>query len=368
MPILSSKPVLLTVPSLQDKGGVAGFYNGILPHFPQRQVIPLEIGGSKKSGGFLHPLVDQVRFRRTVKQMNPALIHLNPSLITKSFFRDGLFAWQARKMGYPFLVFWRGWCKEFESAVTGNHLRFFKKTFGMADGFIVLSSDFEQKLREWGVRVPVYRETTSVADNLLSNFDAQGKWSVFDQSKQIKILFLARLEPKKGAFETLRAIKLLTDKNLPVSLTISGDGEIRQELEELARSLNLPNKSVLFTGDIRGKDKIRTFAEHHIYCFPTYFAEGLPNSVLEAMAFGLPVVTRPVGGLSDIFEDGKMGYLVHGKNPEEIAACLERIIIDPDKMVETGLYNAKYAKEHFMASVVAKRLLRIYDELITGVE
>ena len=101
--------------------------------------------------------------------------------------------------------------------------------------------------------------------------------------------------------------------------------------------------------------------EHHLYCFPTYYGEGLPTSVLEAMAFGMPVVTRPVGGLADLFEDGKMGALVYGKNPDEIADCIEKIIVDKEKMADMARYNADYAQKHFLSSVVAKRLLNIYS-------
>lgn len=354
--------ILVTTPSLQDQGGVAQFFNSVLPYFPNN-VVPLEIGGATNTGSFLHPFIDQIRFRQTVKKINPSLIHLNPSLGLKSFIRDGLFAWQAKQLGYPLLVFWHGWNKEFESKVTGKFRFFFRATFGQADAFIVLASDFERTLREWGVTTPVYQTTTNVEEGLLDGIDLQEKWTDSTQLSQIKILFLARLERAKGVFETVQAIKLLVDKKLPVCLTIAGHGEIRQELEEYTRTLNLTPQQVNFTGDVRGKDKINAFAEHHIYCFPTFYGEGLPTSVLEAMAFGMPVVTRPVGGLADIFEDGKMGALVQGKSPEEIADCLEKIISDRNQMAEIGRYNAGYAKEHFMASVVAKRLLGIYEDL-----
>ncbi len=169
-----------------------------------------------------------------------------------------------------------------------------------------------------------------------------------------------------GVFETVQAIKLLIDKKFPVSLTIAGDGKIRQDLEEHTSSLGLSPQQVHFTGDIRGADKTRAFTEHHIYCFPTFYGEGLPTTVLEAMAFGMPVVTRPVGGLADIFEDGQMGGLVYGSSPEEIAGCLEKMIIDQDRMAEIGRYNAEYAKENFMASVVAERLMDIYQKTIAA--
>jgi glycosyltransferase involved in cell wall biosynthesis len=355
--------ILLTLPSLQGQGGVASFYKGVLPHFPQGKVVPLEIGGEKNSSTLFHPLVDQIRFRHTAKKIQPSLIHLNPSLDFKSFIRDGLFAWQAKQMGYPLLIFWRGWNKNFENDVEKKYLGFFKHTFGRADCFIVLASEFKRKLRYWGVTVPVYRETTSVDNSLLRGVTVLDKWTNAVQLPKIKILFLARLVRTKGVFEMIQAIKLLVDKKLPVCLTIAGDGKIRPELEKYTRTLGLTPQQVKFTGDIRGEDKIRILTEQHIYCLPSY-GEGLPNSVLEAMVFGMPVVTRPVGGLADIFEDGKMGKLVQGKSSEEIAACLEKMIFDKEKMAEIGRYNAKYAKEHFLASVVAERLFQIHQTVI----
>lgn len=353
---------LLTLPSPYNHGGVSSFYNAVLPYLPET-ITPMVVGGAKGIEMFFRPLMDQLHYHQAVKTNRPILIHLNPSLGLKCFLRDGLFALQAKQQNIPLLIFWHGWDKSFEGLLEKRLLWFFRHTFGQADGFIVLASEFKQKLKDWGVEVPIYLGTTAVEEQLLQHFDLEKKLTRLRKIKTVKILFLARLERAKGVFETVQAIKLLVDKKLPVCLTIAGDGEIRQELEEYTRTLNLTPQQVNFTGDIRGKDKISAFAEHHIYCFPTFYGEGLPTSVLEAMAFGMPVVTRPVGGLADIFEDGKMGALVQGKSPEEIADCLEKIISDRNQMAEIGRYNAGYAKEHFMASVVAKRLLGIYEDL-----
>lgn len=356
--------ILLTVPCMQDQGGVSGFFNSILPFSQSDDVLSLEIGSTFRNGGFLHPLVDQFRFRMAMKEFKPKLIHLNPSLGLKSFFRDGLFALQAKQMGYPVLVFWHGWDKRFELQVERKLRSFFSATFGKADCFVVLASDFKRKLRKWGVSVPIFLETTSVADGLLDGFVVEEKWSQPKQIKSFKILFLARLERAKGVFETIHSFKLLIDKQLPISLTIAGDGKIRSELEEYARNLDLRHPQINFTGDIRGEAKKKVLSEHHIYCLPSY-GEGLPCTVLEAMAFGMPIVTRSVGGLADVFEDGIMGAFVLGKGAAEIATCIEKIITDRERMAVMGRYNASYAREHFMASVVARRLAKIYESILS---
>ena len=88
----------------------------------------------------------------------------------------------------------------------------------------------------------------------------------------------------------------------------------------------------------------------------------MPTSVLEAMAFGMPVVTRPVGGLCDFFENGKMGFLCSGKEPQEIASALESIISNKRKLLEMVQYNNLYAKTHFIAPIVAQNIANFYHQ------
>ncbi len=86
----------------------------------------------------------------------------------------------------------------------------------------------------------------------------------------------------------------------------------------------------------------------------------MPTSVLEAMAFGLPVITRPVGGLKDFFINGEHGFMTESKDPEIIAGLIEKIIPDKGLWKRISINVHEYAKERFMASMVAKRLEDIY--------
>lgn len=353
--------IVITAPALSDRGGVASYFNGIHPFLCANQVSFLQIGSTSGLSRKLQRIIDQLRFRKFLRQCEPDIVHVNPSLNFKSFVRDGIFLWQAKRKGKRCIVFWHGWDKQFETILEKKMMWFFNATFRHTDAFIVLASEFKHKLRQWGITAPIYIETTNVNETLLYEFDVQKKRISYSNLSQIKILFLARLETEKGVFEAVQAVKLLIDKKYPVCLTISGDGVIKEKVEAYTRTLGLSPPHIYFTGDVRGKDKINILTEHHLYCFPTYYGEGLPTSVLEAMAFGMPVVTRPVGGLVDLFDDGKMGALVYGKSPEEIADCIEKIIVDKDKMADMARYNADYAQKHFLSSVVAKRLLNIYS-------
>jgi glycosyltransferase involved in cell wall biosynthesis len=122
---------------------------------------------------------------------------------------------------------------------------------------------------------------------------------------------------------------------------------------------------VTFPGDLRGDAKRRVFETADVFCFPTSYGEGMPNAVLEAMACGLPVVTRPVGGLADLFEDGRMGFSTTSRDPAVLAGLLARLVQSPARRLEMGAYNRDYAFRRFRASVVAARLAAIYERTAT---
>ena len=87
---------------------------------------------------------------------------------------------------------------------------------------------------------------------------------------------------------------------------------------------------------------------------------------LEAMAFGLPIITTRVGGIPDFFEDGKMGLFLDSREPEHIAEKIRYLLDRPELMQQMSKYNFEYAKEHFYASKVAKRLEAIIDQVVKG--
>ena len=356
--------ILITLPALHGQGGVASYYNSILPHLQKHSPVikTLEIGSWGNKIFFLQPLQDQFSFQQACKK-KPQLIHVNPSLGSKSFWRDGLFAWQAKRNKIPLLVFFRGWNHDFAKVVEKRYLPFFKNTFAKADGFIVLASDFENQLRKWGVTAPIYIETTAVDEELVKNYQFPEREILGTHLAKPKILFLSRLEKEKGVFETIDAVRILVNQGTRIRLSIAGDGSAKNKAEQYVESLKLTG-SISFLGYVRGEDKINAFKQHDIYCFPTSHGEGLPNSVLEAMAFGMPIISTHVGGLKDIFQDGKMGFTLTNTKPTTIANQLQRLIDHPELNQQISTFNFNYAKEHFMASKVAARITDIYSNLL----
>ena len=355
--------VLITGPALRDEGGVANYYNAVLRHLAsdrRYEVEYFELGSTKGAMGPLHPVADQAGFHRLLGRFRPDLVHVNPSLTLRSFFRDGLIIDQARRRRIPVVVFFRGWARATENRVDHELGWLFRRTYGRANGFIVLASRFRDKLVEWGVDVPVFLETTTVPDLVMTSFDIGERVERLRSDRGLKVLFLARLEREKGALETLEAVEKLMRRGVEVSLTIAGNGPAMGDLRRFLAEHPQLGASVELAGYVRGEAKRALFLRHHVYCFPSEYWEGMPNSVLEAMGLGMPIVTCPVGGLADFFEDGRMGHLVPSRDASLLADKLELLARDRDVAAVMAAYNHDYAKKRFLAPDVARRLGEIY--------
>jgi glycosyltransferase involved in cell wall biosynthesis len=356
--------ILITTPSLEGLGGVANYFKMVLPLLRKRGLFinHFEMGSLKGKENIFYPLTDQLFFHRYLKK-NSDLVHINPSLNFKSFIREGLFILQAKKRGLPVIVFFHGWNKAFAQYISSYFSSVFRFIYGKVDAFIVLASEFEKSLRSWGITTPVYLQTTAIDPALIAGFNVERKVLSLIDDKPLSILFLARIERHKGVFEAVDAIKILADKGIQVKLSIAGEGPARQQLETYVHSLKLSPCMIDFLGYVRGPEKTAAFCEHDIFCFPSY-SEGMPLALLEAIAFGMPVITCPVGGLVDIFQNGKMGAFVPAKNSAAIAKKIIAFASEREAMVEMARFNHKYAKKHLMAPKVSGNLLDIYRKTL----
>lgn len=358
--------IVVTAPVLDRSGGVAAYYATLKEHL-QTQVHfcpagsradrePLIVAGARL-------LSDYGRFCRMAGASRCDLVHLNPSLGPKSLLRDGLSLLIAKVLGKKVLVFLRGWDGACESSIRNRHLSLFRRVYFKADAFIVLASQFQSVLREFGYDKPIYVETTVVPDEVFSRARIKLAHPKLD-STGTNILFLSRIEEGKGIYEAIDAFRLLREKCPFATLTVAGDGAELENARTYVRTEALDG--VRFLGWITGEQKHQAFSDADVYLFPTRWGEGMPNSVLEAMAYGLPVITRPVGGLVDFFEPGKMGYLTDSSDPRVLASLLERLARDPNLRQEIARYNHAFAGSNFAASVVARRLAEIYRRTIYG--
>ncbi len=353
--------IFLIVGDLSTPGGVSVFWNSILKSLKKRDEFHfniLEIGGHGKN--ILGAFFDQWRVHKAIiSNKKKQLAIINPSLLNRSFFRDGLFAKQLQHKNVPFMVFFHGWDVDFEAKVTQKYTHFFLKSFGKAEKIFVLSEDFKEKIIEWGYRGEVIVITTTVDVDLVKNFSLERKIEEQKKSTTYKILFLSRMVKEKGVFELIEAFKKVNQKIKNSELILAGDGEAFQEIASLASN----TKNIRLTGYVEGDEKIALLKESDVFILPSY-SEGLPISVLEAMLFGLPVITTRVGGLKNFFKNKKMGYFIEPKDIHQIEEALFSILSNKDKTIQISKYNHQYAKNYLTNDVVGEIVSKHLKELL----
>lgn len=359
------KKILIHAPNLSTPGGKQTYYTAVRGYFKSDVSFFFYGAQGKKETKWQtirRMYSDYAKFYRALKKEKYDLVLLNPSLNPKSFFRDSLFALVCTMAATKMVVFWRGWNWDFERKVVKKILPFFNFTYGKADAMIILAKEFWEQLRAYGYNKQLYLETTTVDDAIL-NFvrRAEPEHNGQVQEDEIAILFLARVERNKGVFEAIDSFQRLRKKYSNIVLNIAGTGGALEEAKQYVADQGI--EKVNFTGWIAGKEKAELLHRSHIYVLASYHGEGMPNSLLEAMASGLSVVTTDVGGIKDFFEPERMGYYVRPKDTDDLEQKLDQLLANPEHMEYIRKYNAAYAREHFAPVHVARRLENIYEAM-----
>jgi colanic acid/amylovoran biosynthesis glycosyltransferase len=193
----------------------------------------------------------------------------------------------------------------------------------------------------------------------------------------------ARPWPTDGAWRFLQACRLIEKKGLQTSLlafaqfaarypdstfTIAGEGPLASELEARARELGLGEK-VSLTGFISQTELRELFYRSHIFLHPSEQAadgnqEGVPNSMLEAMASGLPVFATGHGGIPEAIEHGKSGILVKESDHDALTRALLDAVAHPDQLTVIARHGADSIRQKFEQTAQTRRLEDYYLEAI----
>ncbi len=357
--------ILVLHPELSRLGGIESYFEKLSEHysFPVTHFVSGKRKNEKGTIGRIKRLwSDYCQFVKILDTHNIGIVHVNPSLELKSCVRESLFILLARLKKKKVVTFFHGWDKSFAEKIERYFLWGFKAFYGASDAFIVLSEEFSASLKSWGFSQPIHIEYTIIDDESLRGFDIDEAIKSRCDSSFWRILFISRIFKEKGVFEAIEAFGILKEKYNKLELVVAGDGVDLEKAKAFARERAIPD--VRFTGDIRGSEKDRVFRESHALCFPTYHNEGLPSNVVESMAFGLPVVTRPVGGLVDFFKNGENGFLSGEKDPEVFAGHLEKLITNQKLYKHIAYQNYAFAQQMFLASQAAARYEKIYGEMV----
>lgn len=223
------------------------------------------------------------------------------------------------------------------------------------DAFIATSDEIRQGLEKDGIRPERIHRLPNFVDPAIFHPPAQGEREAAKRGRgdggRTVLLFTGRLVPRKGVEHLLAAWKDVSPDFPDARLAVLGEGPLLPDLVALAEKLGIAG-TVRFEG--RVDDVPVRLRSADIFVLPS-LQEGMPNSLLEAMASGLPVIATRIGGVSDLVEDGVNGRLVEPASPTMLAAAMRELIGDPARRERYGRAAAdRIARTHSLESRAAQ--------------
>ncbi|MGY6648822.1 glycosyltransferase [Wenyingzhuangia sp. IMCC45574] len=179
------------------------------------------------------------------------------------------------------------------------------------------------------------------------------------------ILFLSNLIESKGVYILLKAMAILKSKGVEFKGNfVGGEGDWKSEtFKEIVGDLGLTD-NVAYLGKKFNQEKEHVFKQADIFAFPTFYAkECFPLVLLEAMSYGLPIITTNEGGIESIVNDD-VGFIVSKNDVKELAEKLEKLINLPSLRREMGIKSRERFVEYFTLDKFEQNLLKLLDKSI----
>ncbi len=242
--------------------------------------------------------------------------------------------------------------------------RIYERLFERGDLFLPISEYFKRRLIELGCdgkKIVVHRMGVKCRE-----FSFRPRRLAADG--RIRIVTIARLVEKKGVEYGIRAVAKVKELNQNIEYSIVGDGPLKEELKQLIHELHIADAVKL----IGWKDRyevLELLKDADILLAPSITSrngdqEGIPVTLMEGMAMGLPVVSTEHSGIPELIDNGVSGYIVPERDVDALAEKMRYLIEHPEIWGEMGQAGRAYVEDHYNCDKLNDRLVEIYRELL----
>ncbi len=196
----------------------------------------------------------------------------------------------------------------------------------------------------------------------LPTFIDASKYEVSEE-KGKHFLFLGRLSPEKGVEDLIKALPLMKAKDAKVVLAGGRSESYAAELDALVSKLLLEDR-VEFLGFAKGDKLKQAIADSIAIVLPAVWYENMPNAVLEAYAYGKPVIVSDIGSLPEMVEDGVTGYMCKPNEPSSLAEMMDKMVEVPDKCIEMGRAARRRCEEMYSPDKYYKKIEALFQSVL----
>lgn len=242
----------------------------------------------------------------------------------------------------------------------------YRYLFTRADKVVVLSLSWKKTVEDAfgkGLDIQViYNPCMLSVNKTVINEDRDKAFSLHNTTipKHNIILYAGTINARKGYADMIKAFARIAGNHEDWIIVFVGNGEIEQG-KKIADELGVGEQTI-FLGWVSGIEKKRIFSLASVFCLPSY-AEGFPMAVLDAMSYGLPVITTPVGGVPDVAEDGKNMLLFQPGDVEGLTQAMEHIIADKVLRNKLSEESIKLSQTIFNIDTINNEIADLYKQL-----
>ncbi len=362
---MTRQVVLLTGPALQPfRGGIQTHAKTLLSAFAASRRIELRFAPTtlglhdqeswlKKGLRFMNGLGPFVNSLRSADAL-----HLNSTFDARSIIRDGIYLLISRYLlRKPVILQFHGGSP---GKLNLDSHRFLRNALGWlltaADRILILS---RVQGYEFGRLFPLIK--FDLVPNCIDCSDAP-KSSPFVPKDTFRFLYLGRLAVGKGIPEIIGASCLLRKKGLRFTVSIYGDGPLRDWLAQEISRIGIGD-CVEYGGVVTGVEKAGVIEIVDAMLLPSS-AEAFPYSMLEAFKYSLPLIASPVGAIEDILVDGENGLIVPPGDTNALARQMEYAVNHPHEMHAMGVFANRQVNRDFSIEVHRRRFEELYGSVI----
>jgi len=321
-------------------------------------------------------LRDVIRIRRVLTASHPDVMVLKTSHEWLSMGRDLALLLGTRRLCRRIVIQFHGGRSD---RLVGAGHRAFKAAswllFRAADGVLVLSSEEARESAQFYPRgrfrtvsnpfVPCAEDNELQADGVLPRQEeVSGRVDGGRREEAPRVptlLFASRLIAEKGIFDVLEALAVLRGR-AECRLVVAGGGPALGDVKNRVDHLRLGD-IVQLQGQLQRDEMDAAYRSADVFVLPTYWFEGFPTAITEAMSAGLPIVATRTRGITDHLVDGINALFVPAHSPARVADALERLLGDPDLRSRMAQANREKVKQ-FEPMSVAQHYLRTLTELV----
>lgn len=353
--------IIITSPSLdvnKNIGGISSITQFIINNNKEYDYRHFEIGkfdDQKRNISWLFKILKAYfKWLYLLFSYRNILIHFNLALNSRSIIRDFPLIIFARILRRKLLIHIHG--GEYLEKEAGVFLRRLLITILRGKEPIIVSGTHEKNL----LSKKYFAKNIYVLPNCADINEARGFARIFSDEKQVKILFLGRIDRAKGLDYMVDAFRILRNKGIRFRFIMAGTGP--EEDEYVERFSEILGPDFEFKGLVWGLVKTELLKQCDVFLLPSLF-EGLPLSLLESMSFAMVPVVTSVGSIGDVVKDEETGIIVEMRSSEKIAEALGRLVNNPNLLVKLGGRARDYIFLNYDPDNYLNELNKLYRSL-----